>query len=220
MSRTIPLLLWIYLLLLAPLAVAAEPSFVKGVHYQPIRPPLPISQPGKVVVMEMFWYGCPHCFHFEPILEEWVEEKPENVVFMRTPAVFRDIWKLHARAFYTAKALGILDQAHDAIFNAIHREGRRLNSKEALAEFFTTLGVAKEDFLQTFNSFGVKLEVQQAIEMTIASGITGVPAMIVDGKYRTDAGMAGGFKRMLKVVDYLVAKESANASAQSTAKKQ
>lgn len=219
MLRIVHWLLWLYLLLLSPFAAAAEQTFIEGVHYQAIRKPLPTSHPSKIEVMEMFWYGCPHCYHFEPLLEKWIEEKPNNVAFVRTPAVFRDSWLLHAQAFYTAKALGVLDKSHRALFDAIHSERRQLNTKEALAEFFATLGVPKEDFLQTFDSFAVKGRLQHAVVITRTSGITGVPAMIVNGKYRTDASMAGNFKRMLKVVDYLVTKESANSSAQATAKK-
>ncbi len=218
MLRIVYLLAGLYLLLLSPFAAAAEQTFTAGVHYEPIRQPLATSHPGKIEVMEMFWYGCPHCYHFEPLLEKWIEEKPSNVAFVRTPAVFRDSWLLHAQTFYTAKALGVLDKVHQPLFDAIHREKRPLNTKEEIAAFFATLGVPEEDFLQAFDSFAVKGRLQQAVVITRTSGITGVPAMIVNGKYRTDASMAGNFKRMLEVVDYLVAKESANSSAQATAK--
>lgn len=216
MLRIAHLLLPIYLLSLSPFTAAADQPFTEGVHYQPVRQPLPASPPGKIEVIEMFWYGCPHCYHFEPLLEKWIEEKPDNVVFTRTPAVFRDSWLLHAQAFYTAKALGVLGKAHRPLFDAIHLKNRQLNTKEALAEFFVSLGIPKEDFLQTFESFAVEGKLQQAVVMTRNSGITGVPAMIVNGKYRTDAGMAGSFEDMLKVVDYLIAKESSSSSAQAT----
>lgn len=215
MLRIAHLLLPIYLLSFSPFAAAADQPFTEGVHYQPVRQPLPVSPPGKIEVIEMFWYGCPHCYHFEPLLEKWIEEKPDNVVFTRTPAVFRDSWLLHAKAFYTAKALGALDKVHRPLFDAIHLKNRQLDTKEALAEFFASLGIPKEDFLQTFESFAVEGKLQQAVVMTRNSGITGVPAIIVNGKYRTDAGMAGSFEDMLKVVDYLIAKESSSPSAQA-----
>jgi thiol:disulfide interchange protein DsbA len=164
----------------------------------------------------MFWYGCPHCYHFEPLLEKWIEGKSDQVAFVRVPAIFRDSWLLHAQAFYTAKALGVLDKVHRSLFDAIHLEKRRFNTKEALADFFATQGVAKKDFLSTFESFAVQGKVQQAVVITRASGITGVPAMIVNGKYRTDAELAGSFERMLEVVDYLIAQESTSTKAVAT----
>jgi thiol:disulfide interchange protein DsbA len=214
MLRSIPwLLLSFSLLLIPPLAVAVDPPFTEGVNYKLIDPPLPTPQTNKVEVVEMFWYGCPHCYHFEPLLEKWVKGKSDQVTFIRIPAIFRDSWLLDAQAFYTAKALGVLEKIHRPLFDAIHLEKRHLNTKEALADFFATQGVAKEDFLSTFDSFAVQGKVQQAVVITRASSITGVPAMIVNGKYRTDAELAGSFERMLEVVDYLIAQKNASAQA-------
>jgi thiol:disulfide interchange protein DsbA len=198
------------------LAAAADPPFAEEVHYKLVNPPLPTPQADKIEVVEMFWYGCPHCYHFEPLLEKWIEGKSDQVTFVHVPAIFRDSWLLHAQAFYTAKALGVLDKVHRPLFDAIHLEKRRFNTKEALADFFATQGVAKQDFLSTFESFAVQGKVQQAVVITRASGITGVPAMIVNGKYRTDAELAGSFERMLEVVDYLIAQESTSTKAVAT----
>lgn len=195
-------------LLLSPLATAADPPYTEGVHYKEVNPPLRPLQPDKAEAIEMFWYGCPHCYRFEPLLEQWIEEHSETVAFSRVPAIFRDSWLLHAQAFYTAEALGVLDEVHRPLFDAMHLEGRPFKSKQALAEFFATLGVPQEDFLQTFESFAVQGKVQQAVVITRTSGITGVPAMIINGKYRTDANMAGSFEDMLKVVDHLITQET------------
>ncbi|QBQ54339.1 thiol:disulfide interchange protein DsbA/DsbL [Nitrosococcus wardiae] len=199
------LLLSLSLLLISPWVAAADSTFTEGVHYKTVNPPLHPLQPGKTEVVEMFWYGCPHCYRFEPLLEQWAEAQPEQVAFIRVPAVFRDSWLLHAQAFYTAEALGVLDKVHRPLFDALHLEKRPLKTKQEVANFFATLGVPKEDFLQTFESFAVQGKVQQAVVITRTSGITGVPAMIINGKYRTDASMAGSFEDMLKVVDYLIA---------------
>jgi protein dithiol oxidoreductase (disulfide-forming) len=208
------LLLYLGLCLLSPLAIAADPPFTEGVHYQTVNQPLPtLAAPGQVEVVEMFWYGCPHCYRFEPLLEKWVENKPDQVAFMRVPAVFRDSWLLHGQAFYAAQVLGVLDKIHQPLFDAMHQENRRFQTKEELADFFATQGVSKEEFLATFESFAVQGKIQQAVAVTRNSGITGVPAMIVNGKYRTDATSAGSFEGMLEVVDYLVAEESTAAAA-------
>jgi thiol:disulfide interchange protein DsbA len=207
------LLLSFSLLLISPLAAAADPPFIEGVHYKLVNPPLPTPQSDKIEVIEMFWYGCPHCYHFEPLLEKWIKSKSDKVAFVHVPAIFRDSWLLHAQAFYTAEALGVLDKVHRPLFDAIHLKKQPLKTKDELANFFATQGVAKKDFLSTFESFAVQGKVQQAVVITRTSGITGVPAMIVNGKYRTDAELAGGFERMLKVVDYLTAQESTSARA-------
>lgn len=206
------LLLSFSLLLIPPLGAAAEPPFTEGVHYEAVSPPLHAMEPGKAEVLEIFWYGCPHCYRFEPILEQWAKNKPEGVAFTRVPAVFRDSWLLHAQAFYTAEALGVLDKVHRPLFEAMHSKGRQFKTKQALADFFAKLGVPKEDFLPTFDSFAVQGKVQQAVAITRASGITGVPAIVINGKYRTDANMAGGFEKMLEVVDYLIAPEETSSS--------
>ncbi|ABA57071.1 thiol:disulfide interchange protein DsbA/DsbL [Nitrosococcus oceani] len=209
------LLLSFSLLLISPLGAAAEPAFTEGVHYKAVSPPLHAMEPGEAEVLEIFWYGCPHCYRFEPILEQWAENKPEDVAFIRVPAIFRDSWQLHAQAFYTAEALGVLDKVHRPLFDAMNLERRQFKTKEALADFFATLGVPKEDFLPTFDSFAVQGKVQQAIATTRASGITGVPAIVINGKYRTDANMAGGFEQMLEVADYLT--DQGKTSSEQTA---
>lgn len=136
------------------------------------------------------------------------KNKSNQITFIRIPAVFRDSWLPGAQAFYTAQALGVADKIHRPLFDAIHLKKLNLNTKAALADFFATQGIAKEEFLSTFDSFAVQGKAQQAVATTRSSGITGVPAMIVNGKYRTDADLAGSFQRMLEVVDYLVAQTS------------
>jgi len=192
-------------------ASAAGMGFQEGIEYQRITPAVPTSVgPGKVEVVELFWYGCPHCFHFEPDLLKWLKQKPKNVVFRRVPAALNPAWRVHAQAYYTAQVLGVLDKSHEAMFNAIHRQGMLLNTPDKLADFFTRFGVKPKEFLGVFNSFAVRAKLAEAQGLVRRYGADSVPTIVVDGKYRTNASMAGGsYQRMLQVVDYLIAKETA-----------
>ena len=197
------------------LMTQASYAIDEGFEYQKISPPVPTSTSDKVEVVEMFWYGCPHCYHFEPLLQKWLKNKPKNVKFIRVPAVFRKNWEIHAQVYYTEEALGLTEKLHQAFFDAIHKERKRMNTRKEIRDFFIAHGVKGAVFDKTFDSFIVKSRVVQAVRLSRAYGITGVPSMIVDGKYRTDAKIASindihgpSHENMLKVVDQLIVKES------------
>ena len=197
-------------LLLASLALAVQAAdYVEGRHYKRITPPQPTSAPpGKVEVVELFWYGCPHCYRLEPYVKRWLKRKPANVVFVRLPGIFRPSWELGARAYFTAEILGVLDEIHPALFDAIHAQRRRLNDEAAMMAFFKEHGVSEADFKRTFHSFAVETRVRRARDMSERYQARGVPTLIVNGKYRTSAREAGSNAKIFKVVDYLVRKES------------
>ncbi len=196
--------------LLALLAATNSPAeeFVVGQHYQEVKPAVaPSTAADKVEVLELFWYGCPHCYAFEPQLQEWLKKKADYIEFVQVPAVFAHNWEIHARAFYAAQQLGVLDKLHEPLFDAIHKEGRKISSEEEVAQFFIDKGVSAEDFKKAYSSFDVDTKTRRAIALTREYGITGVPALIVNGKYRSSAQEAGDFATLLKLVDYLAAKE-------------
>ena len=183
-------------------SAVADTKYVEGEHYQSI--PIPVgSQEGSVTeVVEIFSYGCVHCYNFETYVEIWKEENDRRVRFERLPAVFTSEF---AKAFYTAVILDVVDQVHTPIFNAIHIERKDMRRKELLAEVFKRYGgVPEEDFLSVYDSFAVRSKVQQAQARVSAYRVTGIPTMVVSGKYRTDGRMAGSNNEMLEVVDYLV----------------
>ncbi len=197
--------------LVAGVVTAAE-DFMEGVEYTRISKPLrTVEEPGKVEVREYFWYGCPHCFQLEPVMHEWLARNPKGVNFQMQPAILGASWAPAAQAFYTAALLGVLDKIHPALFNGIHLEGDRNLAKDEMAieALFEKMGVDSEAFRKIWNSFGVQSRVKQAYRMTRQSGIQGVPAVVVAGKYLTDAGSAGGTKEMFKVIEFLVARELA-----------
>lgn len=184
-------------------------SIEEGVHYQVLANPQPTETGDKVEVLELFWYGCPHCFKLEPFVEKWSEHVPEGAEFRRMPAIFSKVWALNAQGYYTAEALGILDKVHRPMFDAIHVQKQKLFDEAALARFFVQQGVNREDFIKTFRSFAVKTKTNRAGVMTRRYGITGVPAIIVNGKYRTGVSMAGGEEQLWEVVNALIEKELA-----------
>lgn len=201
---------WLFCMLFIFVSPLWAAGIDEGIEYKTISPRVDNQISDKQTeVVELFWYGCPHCFHFEPELLEWLKHKPKNVNFVRVPAVFNPGWRILAQAFYTAKVLGVLDKTHEALFNAIHVKGQRMATADELADFFAKHGVKKKDFFATFNSFAVDTMVRRAEDLTHRYGIDGVPSMIVDGKYRTSGSLAGSHEQMLKVVNYLIAKEQA-----------
>jgi len=193
--------------LLSCSVVMAE-TYEEGVHYERIVPAQPTSTVDKVEVLEIFWYGCPHCFRFEPYVERWLKKKPDEAQFVRLPGIFRPSWEVGARAYYTAEMLGVFDKMHKPIFNAIHLQKRNLSTVDAMKDFFAENGVDKEDFVKTYYSFAVGTRLRRAKTMTSRYGIDGVPAVIVAGKYRLSAKSAGSNAEMLKIINYLVEKET------------
>ncbi|MBM7062556.1 thiol:disulfide interchange protein DsbA/DsbL [Pseudomonas sp. UL073] len=189
-------------------AQAAEP-IEAGKQYTELSSPVPVAKPGKIEVVELFWYGCPHCYQFEPTLNPWVEKLPEDVYFHRIPAMFGGVWDVHGQLFITLDTMGVEHRVHTAVFEAIHKEGKKLATPEEMAEFLAGQGVDKDAFLKTYNSFGVKGQVALAKKLGMAYQISGVPTMVVNGKYRFDVGSAGGPQQALDVADQLIAKERA-----------
>ncbi len=201
-----------------PAAQSEDPLFQIHGQYERITPPQPTQSPDKVEVLELFWYGCPHCYTLEPYLQRWVKGKPDHATFRRMPAIFSERWIPHAQAYFAAEALGVLEEIHDPLFAAMHREKRPINSKDQLKAFFKEQGVSEEDFLRTYSSFAVRSKVRQAMVMTNRYGISGVPAIIVNGKYRTSGTLAGSFQSLMKVIDVLVDEEHKAITAASSTK--
>jgi protein dithiol oxidoreductase (disulfide-forming) len=184
--------------------------FQLGVHYQRLSPTQPTSSPpDKVEVAEIFWYGCPHCFNFDPYLARWQPGVADYVSFVRVPAVWNPLLQIHARGFYTAEALGKGAEMHDAFFREIHERGNSLDDEAKLQEFFGRFGVDAATFKSTFDSFAVHTKLQRADELSRRYRIGSVPTIIVNGKYTTDGGMAGTYEDLLALVDELTAAEHA-----------
>ena len=190
-------------------AQAADVPLEAGKTYVELTNPVPVSVPGKIEVVELFWYGCPHCYAFEPTINPWVEKLPKDVNFKRIPAMFGGPWDAHGQLFLTLEAMGVEHKVHNAVFDAIQKQGKRLTKPDEMADFVATQGVDKDKFLATFNSFAIQGQIKQAKELAQKYGVQGVPTMIVNGKYRFDLGTSGGPEQTLNVADQLIAKERA-----------
>lgn len=187
----------------------APKEYVEGTEYDLISPPVRSVDPNTIEVAEFFWYGCGHCYSFEPIIEPWEKKLPADVTFRGIPAVWNEKMELHAKAYYTAEALGVLDKMHKVIFQAMNVDRKPLASQKEIAALFVANGVAEEDFNKAFTSFGVSSQVRQAVATAKAAQITGTPALMVNGKYQISGRKAGTQADMLKVADYLIEKERA-----------
>ncbi|MBH97607.1 MAG: disulfide bond formation protein DsbA [Rhodospirillaceae bacterium] len=186
-------------------------NFQLGTHYDRLTPTQPTSSsPDQIEVAEIFWYGCPHCYTFDPYLESWKSDLPANVNFVRIPAVWNPLIQLHARAYYAAEALGKAEEMHAPFFREIHINGNYLDTEGALQTFFSQFDVSPEDFANAFNSFAVHTKLQRADELSRRYRISAVPTVIVNGKYTANATSAGNYETLIEVIEELVASEAAN----------
>lgn len=187
--------------------VTKSDKYVAGTHYEVLDIAVRTQNPNKIEATEVFWYGCSHCYRFEPLVVEWAKDLPDDVALVKSPAIWHPTMKLHAQAFYTAKALGALDPLHNVLFEEMNLRKNKLASEKAIGKIFSAHGVDVEKFAKTFNSFGVTAAVQQAEARQRGYKITGTPEMVVNGKYRITARMAGSQAGMLTVASYLIEKE-------------
>ena len=202
-------LMSLVLLLLVAGGASAQMMFVEGIDYQVISPAVKTSQPDKVVVTEIFWYGCPHCFRFEPYVERWSASLPEGVVFEQVPSSLNPRWSELARAYYAFKMMGAHEQTHKALFDAIHIKRQRLGSVDSVAKFAADLGLDEKLFRQGYASFPVDTQIRKDIQKEKRYGHRGVPAVIVNGKYLVSASSAGSNERMIQIMNFLVEQELA-----------
>lgn len=194
----------------------ADYKYEEGRHYTRLVPTQPtVGGADKVEVAEVFWYGCPHCFDLEPFLTRWAENKPANARFVKIPAQWNDVLQTHARLFYTEEVLvrnGVITDPtgfHRAVFEEFHNRGNRLLSESAIQRLFERFGVSEEQFTKTWNSFEVSQKLRIAADLARRYSISSVPAIVVNGKYKTSAGEAGGYPNLIELINELVARESA-----------
>lgn len=188
-------------------SVAQAEDYKEGTHY--LRVAQQSTDAGdKVEVLEFFWYGCPHCYVFEPILEKWLENKPDNTNFKRAPAVFRPEWKVHARTYYALQVMGVGEKYHNKIFNEMHKNKKKLDKLDTMTSFLGEQGMNKDKFIGVYNSFSVDNMVRKAIKQLQGYKISGVPAMVVGGKYVVSGKKAGSYENMIRIVNYLIKKEA------------
>ena len=201
------------LLTLGVMNFAAGQTWEEGRHYDVVSPSLRTSNPEKIEVMEFFWFGCGHCYTFEPLLAAWKNTLADDVVFKGSPAMWNSTMEIHAKVFYTAQVLGVSEKLNPVIFRAINQDRRPLTAQSDIAALFESSGVQRGDFLDAFNSFGVGSQVRQASSRARSAKITGTPEIVINGKYRISTRKAGNQSNMLKIADYLIEKERRSAGS-------
>jgi thiol:disulfide interchange protein DsbA len=201
----------------APLPAAGSlPAgrWVVGTHYRPLVPAQPTNvSPGKVEVVEVFWYGCSHCYAFDPFLESWRKNLPPNIEFTRLPVMWSATHRAHAHLFYTLQALGKLEALHSKVFNEIQVKNNPLAGSDDAATlklqvaFAVANGISESDYTNAFKSFSVQTRLQQAQDLTTRYKVEGVPLVVINGKYVSDVGMAGGQANLISLINDLAAAE-------------
>lgn len=190
---------------------APQGEFIEGEHYLLIENPRRIRS-DQIEVMEFFGYACIHCYNFDPILADWVQEKGSSIKFIQTPAISSKYWRLLGQNFLTYQELGEHDKYHTPFFRAVHTGGRAFTDQESLSEFYEQLGGEKQTYINAFNSVGVASELSKADSMARRLKVAMVPSIVIQGKYLVRTSGSVGPKRMLDVMDYLLAKELAEHS--------
>lgn len=182
----------------------AQGAPVEGTHYVRLNAPAPVPGNGKIDVVEFFWYGCPHCNAFEPMLDAWSKRLPADVSFRRVHVAFTALHETHSKIFYALETLGQVEAMHRKVFAAIHQQRMGLNNEAEIAGFMEKNGVDRVKFIEAYKSFGVATKVRQAKQLSDAYKIDGVPALGVQGRYYTSGSLAGGNDRALAVTEFLI----------------
>jgi len=182
-----------------------------AVGYEIIPTPMTTADPDTVEVLEFFWFGCPHCYAFEPTINEYYKNKPDHVAEVREAPPLNPQWEQHSRIWYAARSLGIHHDILEPVFDEIHKNKKRLRKPDDVAKFIASLdlGVDEDKFEKTMKSFAVDAGLRRSTQLAQQAGITGVPSIVVNGKYRTSVSMAGGSEQVIRVIERLVELEKA-----------
>ena len=199
-------------LMLSPVAIAADshnhPQDGQGYVSLDSVVPRQVENDARHEVVELFWYGCSHCFDFEPHIKKWKQTKAKDINFVRVPAIFNARWEQHARAYYALELMDKLEQGHELLFSGIHEQGRGLHDIDSMARFLAANDIDEAKFRESFASFAVETKINRAKQLIRQYQVTGVPAVIIDGKYKTSASEAGGYEQLVGVINELTANSS------------
>lgn len=193
------------LALLSISLTANAQQWVEGTHYQRVGDAPAYTAGEPIEVVEVFWYGCPACYQFSPLVERWLESRPADVEFSRVGAVLNPNWRLHARAYYTAESLGVVEQVHPALFRAIHEQRNMLGDANAIARVFTQAGgVVQADFQRAWDSFGVETRLRRGDQFSRRTRVNSTPTMVVAGTYTFGPASAGSYDGAIALLNFLI----------------
>ncbi len=198
-----------FALITVSISVFAQPArYVEGTHFVELEKPVRTVDSSKVEVVEVFWYGCSHCYSFEPLLNSWVDKQADDVVFVHSPGMWNAMMMTHAQVYYTAEELGMTEELHSDIFDEILQRRNYLQNEDQVKDYFVRNGASPEEFDAAWNSFAVSSSVNRANTRMRDYGVRSTPNMIVNGKYRVSANQAVQTQTdVLAVVDFLVEQE-------------
>lgn len=185
------------------LSGAQSPKIEEGFDYRILPTPQPLESKGKVEVIEFFWYGCPHCYDFEPELNAWLKRQPKDVILRKVPVAFRDDFMPHSQLFYALEAMGKGDALNDKVMYAMHKENKRLMTENEIADWAASQGIDRNAFLATYRSFAVVSKARAARQMADAYRIDGVPTIVMQGRYVTSPSIAGTKAKAISVMEHL-----------------
>ena len=186
---------------------AQAQSYTEGTNYTRLAKDMTTESGDKVEVLEFFWYGCPHCYKFEPTVAKWKKNKPANVHFVRVPAPLNPSWMPHTKAYYALEIMGKGEQYHNALFSAMHVDRKKLYDMASITQFLVSQGVDEKAFTSNVNSFAVEMRARKAMQLSRDYKLSGVPMLAVNGKYTISAQQAGGYQQMIDTTNYLINKE-------------
>ena len=197
-------LIFIILIAISNFVFAVQPE--PGINFKPTKEAIPTQSKDKIEVIELFWYGCVHCFNMDPYLDKWADDLPKDVTFKRIPAIQRKDWVASAKAYYALESLGLVNKLHEKLFDAIHKEKTfKHNDSKALINWIALNGKLDiKDVEAAFNSFSMKSKLSRSFKIFKAAGATGVPTMIIDGKYFTSSTMAGGEQNAIDIMNFII----------------
>lgn len=208
--------IWLGMIVIALMFSATAEAYDEGIEYKKLPTPLATETGDKIEVLELFWYGCPHCYHLEPVIQNWLSSKPENVEFRKLAAVLGPNWTNHAKVFFAAEMLGVLDQVHEPFFDALHNKKLSLSDENSIADWMAKHGVDRDEFLKAYKSFIVDMKVRRSLQISRQIDLDGVPTFVVNGKYLTSPSLAGGGAQMFKLIDHLIAMESGSEPGEAS----
>ncbi len=180
--------------------------------YIELTQPLPTDSGDKIEVIEFFWYGCSHCYAFEPYIESWLKRLSKDVEFRRVPAMFNKQWAEAGRVYYTLESMGLLDRLHRPLFDAIHQQHLRITNEDQLRDWLQRQKVDVDKYFATAQSFTIESKLKRAAVLTEASKINGVPALLINGRYLVSAEV-GSQEQMLQIADGLIQRSRTAKSA-------
>ena len=198
------------LLLLVSLGLAAvsgaRADIVEGRDYTVLPEPRPTQSGKNIEVLEFFWYGCPHCYDLHPLIKAWLKKMPKDVSFRYIPAVFRANWIAGTKTFYALEALGVRDKLHDKVYDAIHLDKIDLSKEDVLFDWMAKQGMERQKFIDAYNSFSVQNQATRSTQMSKDYNLSGVPAVVVDGRYLTSGKMGGTPQDTIRTLEELIVK--------------